>query len=208
MIFYHISPDLFHNGVFKPRVPLQKRKDEDNSTPRICVSKTIGGCLTSIPKPVYELGLFLNDVLYEEQYCDPSIATHPIIDYSDIPVLKLFKIDIQKLDIDNRSIINTKELYKTDKVRDSYWTNEHWITEGFKIPEEDINYIKIKDWHESIKDIIPADILYESIKGDGDYISLYFKKTNNDRVPSMTVIENVKYKRIKTHKKDKKCIRK
>ena len=48
-VYLHITEDLNHNGEFKSRIPQDRliRWNEDDKTPRICVSENLDGCLTA-----------------------------------------------------------------------------------------------------------------------------------------------------------------
>lgn len=124
-IYYHVSKNLISGNKFTPRIPLFKESDENDTIKRICVSKTIGGCLTSMPQG--ERGL------------------SKLIGYTG-GFLKVYKIDTDKLNISPTSIIDTEVLYRKDYVRDSFVTNECWITESFEVPKEDIFYINPYYW--------------------------------------------------------------
>lgn len=124
-IFYHVSKNLISGNKFVPRIPLFKESDENNTIERICVSKTLGGCLTSMPQG--EKGF------------------SQVIGYTG-GLLKVYKIDTDKLNISHSSIIDTEVLYRKDYVRDSFVTEECWITESFEVPKEDIFYINPYYW--------------------------------------------------------------
>lgn len=45
--FYFVSKECFHNETLRPRIPKTIAKNENNKTPRICVSPSISGCLSA-----------------------------------------------------------------------------------------------------------------------------------------------------------------
>lgn len=120
MIYYHLSADLSKDGHFIPRAPMDICLFEDNMTERVCVSTTIEGCLSSMP------GGFM-----KEKTKDFSC------------VMKLFKIDTNKLNIQDTDILVPEELLENHLVPDSLLTKEHWILKEFIVPSEDISLIKI-----------------------------------------------------------------
>lgn len=68
MILYHVSKgwtELYKE--FIPRVPEFRAYDEDNKTERICLSDSIGGCLSAIPDSLYHTDEYTKLTIYE---CD------------------------------------------------------------------------------------------------------------------------------------------
>lgn len=172
-IFYHISTDLNHSGLFEPRIPINRHQDaEDDTIERICISPSIEDCLTAIPNG----GFRLADLNEERE-----------------GLFLVFKIDTEKLGISKYDIITAEELYQRDLVRDSAMTEEHWITTAFQVPQEDRFIIKLTEWDEDVFDVIPyeivklADELYE-----GDYCKAYME-TYDELVPSSINIVNARY---------------
>lgn len=194
MIFYHLSTNLFHNNKFYPRIPRSRSNGEDDNIERISVSTTIGGCLSAIPNGDSDLGSFLMELI---EYRQNGIDFYNI-PKEEIPHFKLYKINTDKYNhITEKNIIKPKILYKKDYVIDAYWTEEHWITKKLVVKDEDISYIKIKNWHEEAQDLIPPDIFYKAIESDGNYIDLYFKKhEDKNKIPVMTLIKHVEYEEI------------
>lgn len=153
-IYYHLSTNIYHEGIFEPRIPLIRHRDqEDDSISRISVAPTIEDCLTAIPNGGYLLdGLNLQQRGY----------------------FLIFKIDTEKLGIGNEHIVQTKTLYEQDLVRDADVTNEVWITTPFKVPEEDRFLINLTGWREEPLDILPHSIFaIANDKYDGDYFKAY-----------------------------------
>lgn len=118
MLLYHVTSDLNHNGVFIPRIPENVEiYDEDETTPRICVSNSIEGCLTSMPNGGDDLSNLL-------EYCDNK--------------LKVFVFDTNKLGINDENIINSKLLVDKYRVHDAILTGEHWLLNPVSLTESSI----------------------------------------------------------------------
>ncbi|WP_283747872.1 hypothetical protein [Bacillus thuringiensis] len=172
-IFYHISTDLQHSGEFVPRIPSCRHQDkEDDVTNRICVSRTIDDCLSAIPSG----GARLEELNIEQR-----------------GYYKVFKIDTEKLGIEDSDIVSSDVLYQEDLVRDADVTNEHWILKGFQVAEEDSYLIKLIAWEESSKDIVP-EFIYRMAEEQfgGDYVKAYTDHFN-DYMPCSTFIVDAGY---------------
>lgn len=155
-IFYHVSTDLHHSGSFIPRVPTCRHQDkEDDITKRVCVAPTVENCLTSIPNG----GSGLENLNIDRN-----------------GYYRVFKIDTDKLGISQESIVNSDTLYKEDLVRDSFFSNEHWITTSFQVAKEDTFLIKLIDWEEEPIDVIPHSVIEladANEEYEGDYLAYY-----------------------------------
>ncbi|MDF9599157.1 hypothetical protein P7D15_01835 [Bacillus cereus] len=172
-IFYHVSTDLQHSGEFVPRIPSCRHQDkEDDVTNRICVSKTIDDCLSAIPNG----GAHLEELNIEQR-----------------GYYKVFKIDTEKLGIEDSAIVSSDVLYQEDLVRDAEVTNEHWILKGFQVAKEDSYIIKLIAWEESSKDIVP-EFIYRMAEEQfgGDYVKAYTDHFN-DYMPCSTFIVDAGY---------------
>ena len=132
MILYHLSTNLFHSGDFSPRIPQKRINDENDYTPRVCVSNSIEGCLSSFPEGGNNLDSILD--LQKGYLC-------------------LMKIDTQALNIPNSNIITPDTLYKNEDVIDATFTGEHWITTAFKVPKEDQQWIKLISYDSFLRTI-------------------------------------------------------
>ena len=172
-IFYHVSTNLTHPGIFKPRIPSFRHKDsEDDVIPRVCVAPSIEGCLTAIP----EGGMQLGELCWDQRY-----------------YFLVFRIDTQKLGIPQNNIITSDELFKKDLVRDAEITNEHWITTSFVVPAEDRFLILVDNWAEESADVIPYEIYQIADKKyEGDYFDAY-QDIYGAFIPCATSIENLIY---------------
>lgn len=173
VVYKHISTDLKHNGVFKPRIPSCRHQDhEDAVIPRISVAPSIEDCLTAIP----DGGMNLERLNLERR-----------------GLYLLMTIDTEKLGITENDIITSETLYQKDLVRDADITNEVWITKEFRVPKEDMQIIKVTDWDEVAHDVIPHSIIeIADKKYEGDYLTAY-QDIYEDYVPCSVGIENVKY---------------
>lgn len=149
MILYHISTDLTKDGNFYPRIPEAMGLWEDNTTKRICVSASIEGCISAIPKSIGGVVSANNGVC------------------------KVFRIDTEKLGIPNVDIIDALELYTNDCVRDAEITKEHWIRSGFTVPYEDIFYIRINQYTWEKVTVIPSFIHLEAMDNEYENVQEY-----------------------------------
>lgn len=178
-VFYHISTNLDHDGVFEPRIPTYRYENENCDIPRISVANSLEDCLTGIPGGGSRL-----EILNESQR----------------GYYLLIKIDTEKLRIPKESIMSTKFLYEKDLVRDADVTNESWITEGFTVPEEDIELILLSDWSEESEDILPYSIYEIADKDyDGDYLEAYMD-VYQPNIPCAVSIKNAQYISTKAKK--------
>lgn len=96
--------------IIKARIPLNKMKEEDGFTPRICVAKSLEECVTAISiLGIFRLCLSSNEDM--TSYADKGLEVYPII------------------------VLTFKEkLYKPTKeqVPDIDRTNEYWIMHDAK----------------------------------------------------------------------------
>jgi len=172
MIFYHVSTDLYHDGIFVPRIPVcRHQQSEDNRIPRICVAPTIEDCLTAIPG-----GGSWMDELYVQQR----------------GYFLIFRIDTEKLNIHEKHIISSEELHKKDWVRDAEVTKEIWITCPFVVPPEDQMMVKIDRWDEEAEDVFPYCVYEMEEDYEGDFCQAYWDLFGEEP-PCATRIVNVKY---------------
>jgi len=172
-IFYHVSTDVRHNGVFVPRIPDNRHQDaEDDTTLRVSVAPTIEECLTAIPGG----GMHLEELNLENR-----------------GYYLIFRIDTEKLGIPKSNIVTSETLYERDLVRDAGFTNEHWITTSFVVPEEDKFLIRLDKWNEEPEDVLPHSI-YEisDEKYDGDYLEAFIEEYGT-HPPCASVIKNLIY---------------
>lgn len=176
MKLYHLSTDIQHDGIFEPRIPSNavRMKGEDSDTPRVCVGLTLEGCFSAIPGGGSRL-----DILNESQK----------------GYYKVFEIDTEKLGISDESILTSDFLYQSGKVEDAYITDEHWITTGFTVPEEDAYVILLKNWDEDVNDLIPHHIMEasESEEYDGDYFQAYYNIMETDHIPCINTVQNLTF---------------
>lgn len=112
MILYHATMDLDIIEEFTPRIPSDRFEGEEDSTPRICVSSSIEGCLTAAP--------FGGSKLHENLYL-PSNSNR---------LVRIYEFNTESIEENN--IIKPEHLYQNDIVRDAEITGEHWITVPIK----------------------------------------------------------------------------
>lgn len=172
MILYHVSTDINMDGHFYPRIPHSIMAGEFESIYRICVAPSIADCFSAIPNGGSRL-----DELNEEQD----------------GLYKVFRIDTEKIGIPDTHILTWQHLFEEDMVPDAEWTEEHWITTDFTVPEEDVFMIHLKNWNEKSCDIIPKRI-YTIAEEDyeGDYFEAY-ADVMDEAVPCMSAIKDVLY---------------
>lgn len=99
MRLFHITNDLTHDGIFNPRIPLERMDTEDDSIPRICVCDSIEGCFSAMPYGGGRLDCYINSGL----------------------VFKVFEFEAQPE-------YTSEDLYYSELVLDAEMTGEHWIT--------------------------------------------------------------------------------
>ena len=141
MKFYHISLDLENDiKAFKPTIPNEEIRlcNEDSTTPRICVSNSIEGCLSAVP---------WGGIDFENQFDTDHI------------VFKVYEFEPK--DILNGNLIKPDYLYKEDLVRDAKFTGEHWIVnQELKPIKSYLAIVNINDYEETSED----DISFEELK--------------------------------------------
>lgn len=173
MILYHVSTELDKDGHFTPRFPLNIMENE-KGIERICVAPTIADCFSAIPRGGSRL-----DELNLEQ----------------MGMYKVFRIDTEKLGIPEQAIVSWKTLFEQGWVPDAEWTEEHWITQAFIVPEEDSFVIALTNWNEESCDLIPyaiqqvADAEYE-----GNQLEA-FESEFGEMAPCMSRIVDIEFRR-------------
>lgn len=175
-IYYHVSTALRHDGVFTPRIPdIRHKEQEDASTHRVSVAPTIEDCLTAIPNGGGRL-----DELNEAQRGYYLIV----------------KVDTEKLGIQEQDIVLSDTLYERDLVRDADFTKEVWITTPFKVEQEDMFLILLKKWQEKPKDVFPYAI-YAIAERDyeGDVHEAY-AELYNEHVPCSIAVSDIEFERV------------
>lgn len=137
-IYYHVSTELQHDGVFIPRIPdIRHKQQEDASIERVSVAPTIEDCFTAIPNGGGRLDEL--NMMQRGYYL-------------------IVKVDTEKLGIQKKNIFESDELYEKDWVRDANFTNEVWITTPFKVEQEDMFLIRLEEWKEKPEDVFPHSI--------------------------------------------------
>lgn len=70
--YYFASKEDFNNETLYPRIPENRMSGENNTTERICVSKSINGCLSAVQC------FDDNDIVYIHQ-CESNYVIQPTI---------------------------------------------------------------------------------------------------------------------------------
>jgi len=169
--YYHISPNLLHRGHFTPDIPQTRRALEDNLTPRVCVSKSIEGALTSIPNG--------GSLLYELLSTTNGF-------------LKLYVIDTEELEIADEDIIDSEILFEHGLVEDANHTDEVWILTPFSISKSHQHIILPLDWDEESIDIIPHHVLELSEKEYNHDIESAYYDVYKENIPAGIKITDLK----------------
>lgn len=126
MLLYHVTVDRRHNGIFEPRLPENVEVyDEDQTTPRICVSDSIEGCLSSMPNGGEDL--------------------HDLLESND-SMIKVFIFDTDKLNIRDEDIVPPKMLKEKYNVKDAEVTGEHWLLKPVTLTDADVHILEIIDF--------------------------------------------------------------
>lgn len=158
MILYHISPD-FNNIIkeFNARIP---KKDimcinEDNITPRICVSDSICGAFSAMPAIPQKDKPFRKDIKNN--------------------MFRVYEFDSKDL-----NIIDYKTLYETNKVIDSLATKEYWILNK-KVKPINSYLIKVDSYSYDLIPILSKEYwtgYFELAKTNPDYQDQYVCDNN------------------------------
>lgn len=122
MLFYHISLIIDDDiSEFIPRLPDSEFHGEDNSIPRVCVSKTIKGCTLSAPWGmigIHTLALIDVDL-------DTFRKLHGVDDDGMYVNLRVYELETD-------SYVDSDYLYNNKLVPDANITEECWILECIK----------------------------------------------------------------------------
>lgn len=124
---FHITRDFKEPiSVFKPRVPSSRMGTEDSTTPRICVSPTIKGCILGHPNIVQFLNAYDEEPIYtvEETMAEQQ--------YSLVHGISGILCRVYEFEVDASIVKTSTELVSESLVPDAHITNEHWILEEVK----------------------------------------------------------------------------
>lgn len=145
---YHLMPYTSKTpNEISPRIPTHVMIGEDDLTPRICVSKSIDGCLTAIGAHEFAIS-FLADTIKENGI------------QKDTPLERLlFPFVIRTYDVgeQDEAFWDTKKL--SVRIPDAKYTQECWIT-------KDIEPIKVE-----ILWLIDSDFSIKPLTIDGESMS-------------------------------------
>ena len=127
-MLYHVSFEQVKDGIFYPRIPGQRLEGEDNTTKRICFSKSINGCLSAIP--------------------DGYTLTHGAKCLSEKhmanPILYVYMLNEKS--VDSKNIIAPHQLAEKGLVPDAVFTGEHWVINTTVTCKEKRIYLNNVSW--------------------------------------------------------------
>lgn len=135
MTLFHVSLENEIIEKFTPRVPDKRAYLEDGSTPRICLSTSIDGCLSAVVWGGCKL--------------------HSVVESST----KIRVYEFNDEDILQGNLIGSIELYQSGKVVDADETGEVWVINQELIPFKSY-LIEITDYEGDEEEIIS----YENLK--------------------------------------------
>lgn len=111
---------------FVPRIPKNRMQGEDDSTPRICVSDNLLGCLRAMSNPAYEMYEYAESE-YHCPYQEMSYLDVLLEKNQSGQMYRIYHFDMEKSEV-----VTPEELHKNGWVPDALKTNEHWITSNRK----------------------------------------------------------------------------
>lgn len=131
---------------FIPRIPESRMEGENAKIPRICLAKTIEGCINAAPWGYSQ------------------------ISYRNLnEVFRLYSFDESKIPVNN--IWDTRTIYNCGYVDDAKYTKEVWVLNQNLIPDS-IEYFQIgENFEEETVDIIP----YQDIRTKTYSETSYFR---------------------------------
>ncbi|WPQ59794.1 hypothetical protein [Paenibacillus polymyxa] len=175
-VYFHLSTLLSHEGAFVPRVPENQIHGIKESTiKRVCVSKTIEGCFTAIGNGQ-----------------NPHDANFVRRGY-----YVLFKIDTEKLGIEKRHIVSSRQIYRNGWVPDADVTKEHWITKSFQVPKEEMSYIQIQSFKQVQTMAYPYEVVNLARNGDQGNVESIYKKRYSNPLPCVRETVSLNYQTSK-----------
>ena len=120
MYYYIDTPDNPVIDVFVPRIPHRRMLNENDTTPRICLSTSIEGCFSAAPWGADSLS-------YQPKYI----------------VYRVYEFHEDKIPKDH--IYTTKKLMKEHLVPDAEYTDELWIV-GQTLRPDNMYYIILDNY--------------------------------------------------------------
>lgn len=123
---FHISKGFNDIPLFEPRVPQTTCRQENDSIPRICVAKSLEGCLMAHPEGVYYFSDFPKEPYFN--FYDLLEVKHTLLtDFKSGQFYTVYHFDVAHL-----KELSNEELVSSDLVWDAKFTGESWILEGVK----------------------------------------------------------------------------
>ena len=102
---------------FVPKIPECRMDGENDNIPRICLAKTVEGCLNAAPWGRLQLE-----------------------DRNPYEIFRLYSFDEAKIPTNN--ILDTRAIYNCGYVDDAIYTKEVWIVNQ-KLKPDNISYIQV-----------------------------------------------------------------
>lgn len=119
LVVGHIT--LAPNELIKPCIPRNRLEGENDTIPRICVSRTLDGCLTAIGPAAIGLDALRKALSGINQDTGPEHRTR-IIEQLTFPYTILL------FDIPDDAPYLVKTARVAEYVADAWWTQECWLT--------------------------------------------------------------------------------
>lgn len=137
MLFYHISMELYEiTETFVPKIPNHTMEEEDDVNPRVCLSTSIEGCLSSVPWGGINL-------------CDNG---EMYLGFSDDDETIYFRVYEFEIPMDEQYLVHPQELWEDGRVPDATYKEEYWLLR----PIQPINtyVVALHDWQEEVRDLL------------------------------------------------------
>lgn len=116
----HIT--LAPNELIKPCIPRNRLEGENDTIPRICVSRTLDGCLTAIGPAAIGLDALRKALSDLKQDMEPEQQMQ-IIEQLTFPYTILL------FDVPDDALYLVKTARVAEYVADAWWTQECWLME-------------------------------------------------------------------------------
>lgn len=151
MKYYHISLDVNHIvSVFKPQLPSAIHEFEDRSRERICLSKSIEGCLSGVPFG----GRKLEGTTSEFQSLLEDANPDTTFDFDFSLPFRVYEFDLSK--VKKKNFYSTEKLLKNGLVLDADTSEEVWVVNESLIPT-DTYVLLLTDFTEQVGDLFSKE---------------------------------------------------
>lgn len=163
MKMYHVSLDIFKNiEVFVPRIPKSRMKNEDSTTPRVCISNSLENCLNG-------LTYMLN---YWKFITDDMDTNFSVLDEMCPRILKVYEFEIKS------DLVSPEKLDSENLVPDASTTEEYWSLKEL-IPTRSY-LIKIKNIYEDNFKVTKLEYDLIDICDVSKKAEIHFYEADND----------------------------